>query len=120
MWNNYEYKNIIIYLLFCFIISIIIFLISKWIIRPNLYIEKISAYECGFQPFIEKQTNFDIHFYLIAILFIIFDLEIIFLFPWIIVLKYLNFLGFFSMISFSSILTIGFIFEWKKGILDWN
>lgn len=120
MWNNYEYKNIIIFLIFCFIISIIIFSISKWLIKPNLYAEKISAYECGFQPFIEKQTNFDIQFYLIAILFIIFDLEIIFLFPWIIVLKYSNILGFFSMIFFSSILTIGFIIEWRKGILNWT
>ena len=82
--------------------------------------EKLSAYECGFEPFDDSRMEFDVRFYLVAILFIIFDLEIAFLFPWAISLGNIGLLGFCSMMIFLFILTIGFIYEWKKGALDWE
>ena len=82
--------------------------------------EKLSPYECGFEPFNDSRMEFDIRFYLVAILFIIFDLEIAFLFPWAITLGKIGLFGFISMMIFLSILTIGFIYEWKKGALDWE
>ena len=82
--------------------------------------EKLSAYECGFTPFEDARVKFDVRFYLVAILFIIFDLEIAFLFPWAISLGNIGLLGFSSMMIFLFILTIGFIYEWKKGALDWE
>ena len=82
--------------------------------------EKVSAYECGFEAFDDSRGQFDVRFYLVAILFIIFDLEIAFLFPWAISLGNIGILGFSSMMIFLFILTIGFIYEWKKGALDWE
>ena len=82
--------------------------------------EKNSAYECGFEPFDDSRMEFDVRFYLVAILFIIFDLEIAFLFPWAISLGNIGLLGFSSMMIFLFILTVGFIYEWKKGALDWE
>ena len=82
--------------------------------------EKLSAYECGFEPFEDSRMKFDVRFYLVAILFIIFDLEIAFLFPWAISLGAIGGLGFTSMMIFLFILTVGFIYEWKKGALDWE
>lgn len=86
--------------------------------RPDS--EKLSAYECGFEPFSDARGQFDVRFYLVAILFIIFDLEVAFLFPWAIVLKEIGMFGFWSMMIFLGVLTIGFIYEWKKGALDWE
>ena len=86
--------------------------------RPNS--EKNSPYECGFEAFQDARVPFDVRFYLVSILFIIFALEIAFLFPWAIVLKQLPLLGFCSMIFFLLVLTIGFAYEWKKGALDWK
>jgi NADH:ubiquinone oxidoreductase subunit 3 (subunit A) len=82
--------------------------------------EKISAYECGFDPFDDARSRFDIQFYLVAILFIIFDLEVAFLFPWALTLSRIGLFGFWSMMVFLIILTIGFVYEWKKGALDWS
>jgi len=82
--------------------------------------EKLSAYECGFEPFNDSRMEFDVRFYLVAILFIIFDLEIAFLFPWAISLGKIGVFGFISMMIFLFILTVGFIYEWKKGALDWE
>ncbi len=82
--------------------------------------EKLSAYECGFEAFDDSRMEFDVRFYLVAILFIIFDLEIAFLFPWAISLGNIGVLGFWSMMVFLGILTIGFIYEWKKGALEWE
>ena len=82
--------------------------------------EKLSAYECGFEAFSDSRMEFDVRFYLVAILFIIFDLEIAFLFPWAISLGNLGPLGFWSMMIFLFILTVGFVYEWKKGALDWD
>ncbi|MGV8841131.1 MAG: NADH-quinone oxidoreductase subunit A [Bauldia sp.] len=82
--------------------------------------EKLSAYECGFNAFDDARMKFDIRFYLVAILFIIFDLEVAFLFPWAITFGDLGGLGFWSMMLFLSVLTIGFVYEWKKGALEWD
>ena len=82
--------------------------------------EKLSAYECGFEAFDDSRIEFDVRFYLVAILFIIFDLEIAFLFPWAISLGSIGALGFWSMMIFLSVLIIGFIYEWKKGALNWD
>jgi len=82
--------------------------------------EKLSAYECGFDPFSEAHHKFDVRFYLVAILFIIFDLEIAFLFPWAVSLGEVGMFGFWSMVVFLGILTVGFVYEWKKGALDWE
>lgn len=82
--------------------------------------EKLSAYECGFEAFEESRSQFDVRFYLVAILFIIFDLEVAFLFPWAVSLGGIGLLGFWSMMVFLGILTIGFVYEWKKGALEWE
>ena len=82
--------------------------------------EKLSAYECGFEAFDDARGRFDVRFYLVAILFIIFDLEVAFLFPWAVSLGKIGIFGFWSMIIFLFFLTIGFIYEWKKGALEWE
>ena len=116
--NNY--LTIIIFLAIALILSLG-FLILNFAFSPkNPDPEKLSAYECGFEPFNDSRMEFDIRFYLVAILFIIFDLEIAFLFPWAIALGNIGLFGYFSMMLFLFILTIGFIYEWKKGALDWE
>jgi NADH-quinone oxidoreductase subunit A len=82
--------------------------------------EKLSAYECGFNAFDDARMKFDVRFYLVAILFIIFDLEVAFLFPWAVTLGKIGLFGFWSMIVFLGVLTIGFMYEWKKGALEWE
>ena len=82
--------------------------------------EKLSAYECGFNAFDDARMKFDVRFYLVAILFIIFDLEVAFLFPWAVAFGELGWFGFWSMMGFLGLLTIGFIYEWKKGALEWE
>jgi NADH-quinone oxidoreductase subunit A len=82
--------------------------------------EKLSAYECGFNAFDDARMKFDVRFYLVAILFIIFDLEVAFLFPWAVSFSDIGMLGFWSMMVFLAVLTIGFIYEWKKGALEWD
>jgi NADH-quinone oxidoreductase subunit A len=82
--------------------------------------EKLSAYECGFNAFDDARMKFDVRFYLVAIIFIIFDLEVAFLFPWAIAFGQLGALGFWSMMVFLAVLTVGFIYEWKKGALEWD
>ena len=82
--------------------------------------EKVSAYECGFEAFADARTRFDVRFYLVAILFIVFDLEVAFLFPWAVSLGDIGLFGFWSMMIFLTILTVGFIYEWKKGALEWE
>lgn len=82
--------------------------------------EKLSAYECGFEAFGDARSKFDVRFYLVTLLFIIFDLEIAFLFPWAISLGKIGMFGFWSMMVFLGVLTVGFIYEWKKGALDWE
>ena len=82
--------------------------------------EKVSAYECGFDAFDDARMKFDARFYLVAILFIIFDLEVAFLFPWAVAFKDVGWFGFWSMMIFLGVLTVGFIYEWKKGALEWD
>ena len=82
--------------------------------------EKLSAYECGFNAFDDARMKFDVRFYLVAILFIIFDLEVAFLFPWAVALGDIGLFGFWSMVVFLAVLTVGFIYEWKKGALEWE
>jgi len=96
-------------------------IIASWIIgqqKPDA--EKDSAYECGFEAFEDARIRFDVRFYLVAILFIIFDLEVAFLFPWATSLGDIGVFGFWSMMIFLSVLTIGFIYEWNKGALEWE
>jgi len=115
-----EYLSIIIFLFISLLLSIG-FIIINYIASPNNPDpEKLSAYECGFEAFDNARIEFDVRFYLVAILFIIFDLEIAFLFPWAISLGNIGLLGFYSMMTFLFILTVGFIYEWKKGALEWE
>ena len=115
-----EYLSIIIFLFISLLLSIG-FIVINYIASPsNPDPEKLSAYECGFEAFDNARIEFDVRFYLVAILFIIFDLEIAFLFPWAISLGNIGLLGFYSMMIFLFILTVGFIYEWKKGALDWE
>ena len=115
-----DYLSIIIFLFVALGLSVG-FIVLNFLFSPkNPDPEKLSAYECGFEAFGDSRMEFDVRFYLVAILFIIFDLEIAFLFPWAISLGSLGALGFWSMMVFLLILTIGFIYEWKKGALDWD
>lgn len=116
----FEYVSVFIFILFSFALSSIVLGLSYIIANQNEDLEKISSYECGFDPFDDARNTFDVRFYLVAILFIIFDLEIAFLFPWSISLSYITLFGFWTMIVFLLILTIGFVYEWKKGALDWE
>ena len=115
-----DYLSIIIFLFVALGLSAG-FIVLNFLFSPkNPDPEKLSAYECGFEAFGDSRMEFDVRFYLVAILFIIFDLEIAFLFPWAISLGKIGFLGFISMMIFLFILTVGFIYEWKKGALDWE
>ena len=115
-----DYLSIIIFLFIALSLSVG-FVVLNYLFSPKKPDpEKLSAYECGFEAFNDSRMDFDVRFYLVAILFIIFDLEIAFLFPWAISLKNIGNLGFWSMMIFLFILTIGFIYEWKKGALDWD
>ena len=115
-----DYLSIIIFLFLALLISIGFILINFISSPKNPDPEKLSAYECGFDAFDDSRMEFDVRFYLVAILFIIFDLEIAFLFPWAITLGTIGIFGFWSMMLFLGILTIGFIYEWKKGALEWE
>ena len=115
-----DYFSIILFLVISLSLSVG-FILMNFLLSPSKPDpEKLSAYECGFEPFEDSRMEFDVRFYLVAILFIIFDLEIAFLFPWAISLGNLGILGFTSMMIFLFILTVGFVYEWKKGALDWE
>ena len=115
-----DYFSIILFLFIALGLSFG-FVLANFLAAPsNPDPEKLSAYECGFEAFDDSRMEFDVRFYLVAILFIIFDLEIAFLFPWAISLGNIGALGFWSMMIFLSVLTIGFIYEWKKGALEWE
>jgi NADH-quinone oxidoreductase subunit A len=115
-----SYFPVLVFFAIAVVLSVLMvllpFLVAK--LRPDA--EKLSPYECGFEPFDDARGQFDVRFYLVAILFIIFDLEVAFLFPWAVSLSKIGLTGFWSMMSFLGILTIGFIYEWKKGALDWE
>ena len=115
-----DYLSIIIFLFIALGLSCA-FVVVNYILSPKKPDpEKLSAYECGFEPFQDSRMEFDVRFYLVAILFIIFDLEVAFLFPWAITLGNIGLFGFWSMMIFLGVLTIGFIYEWKKGALEWE
>jgi NADH-quinone oxidoreductase subunit A len=115
-----EYLPILIFLAVAVALSAVI-LIASYIVAPQRPdSRKLSAYECGFEPFSDARGKFDVRFYLVAILFIIFDLEVAFLFPWAISFGEIGAFGFWSMVVFLAILTVGFVYEWKKGGLEWE
>lgn len=115
-----EYMPIFIYLGVSLVLSLIILGLSFVFSVQKADPEKVSAYECGFDPFDDARSRFDVRFYLVAILFIIFDLEVTFLFPWAVTLNKVTFFGFWTMMLFLFILTIGFVYEWRKGALEWE
>jgi len=115
-----DYLSIVLFLFISLALSVGFVFLNFLIAPSNPDPEKLSAYECGFEAFNDSRMEFDVRFYLVAILFIIFDLEIAFLFPWAITLGNIGLLGFCSMMLFLGVLTIGFIHEWKKGALDWE
>lgn len=115
-----EYLPILIFLGIAVALSVVMVGASylAGVSRPDP--EKLSAFECGFEPFQDARRQFDVRFYLVAILFIIFDLEVAFLFPWAITLGQIGAFGFWSMMVFLGVLTVGFAYEWKKGALEWE
>ena len=115
-----DYLSIIIFIIIALFLSLGFILINFLASPSNPDPEKLSAYECGFDPFDDARSTFDVRFYLVAILFIIFDLEVSFLFPWCVVISNLPLFAFWSMFVFLFILTIGFVYEWKKGALEWE
>ncbi|KPB01627.1 NADH-quinone oxidoreductase subunit A [Ahrensia marina] len=115
-----SYLPIIIFLVVCIGIAAALLIAPFLVAYRNPDPEKLSAYECGFNAFDDARMKFDVRFYLVAILFIIFDLEVAFLFPWAVSFGEMGMFGFWSMMVFLGILTIGFIYEWKKGALEWD
>jgi len=115
-----EYLPILIFLAIAIAISAVMVGASFLVAKQNPDPEKVSAFECGFEAFDDARRKFDVRFYLVSILFIIFDLEVAFLFPWAIALGDIGMFGFWSMVVFLGVLTVGFIYEWKKGALEWE
>jgi NADH-quinone oxidoreductase subunit A len=115
-----EYLPILIFIGIAFVMAIAMVTASLIVGPSNPDPEKTSTYECGFEPFDDSRSKFDVRFYLVAILFIIFDLEVAFLFPWAVSLSGIGLFGFWSMMIFLGVLTIGFVYEWRKGALEWE
>jgi NADH-quinone oxidoreductase subunit A len=115
-----EYLPILIFLGIAVVVAGAAIGASVIVARQKPDREKTSAYECGFEAFDDARTKFEVRFYLVAILFIIFDLEVAFLFPWAVSLGKIGLFGFWSMLGFLAVLTVGFIYEWKKGALEWE
>ena len=111
---------LVVFFVFSLVLSFVIFFLSFIVAIQRPSVEKLSAYECGFDPFDDARTVFDVRFYLVAILFIVFDLEIIYLFPWCSSLGVFGYFGFWVMMVFLIVLTIGFCYEWGKGALEWE
>ena len=115
-----EYFPILLFILVGLAVGVVPMLLGK-LLGPNRPDpEKLSPYECGFEAFEDARMKFDVRYYLVAILFILFDLEIAFLFPWAAVINDIGFAGFISMMVFLAILTVGFVYEWMKGALEWE
>lgn len=115
-----NYLPVLIFILIGIFIGCAPLLASRILIPKKPNKEKDSAYECGFEPFEDARIPFDVRYYLVALLFIIFDLETAFLFPWAVVLHKIGWFGFIAMLLFLSVLVVGFIYEWKKGALEWE
>ena len=114
------YLPILLFIGVAFGLAVVIVVASFLVARQKPDSEKLSPYECGFEPFADARSKFDVRYYLVSILFIIFDLEVAFLFPWAVSLGKIGLFGFWSMIVFLLVLTIGFAYEWKKGALEWD
>jgi len=115
-----EYFPILVFLVIAGAVAVAMVAGSFLLARQRPDSEKLSPYECGFEPFEDARIRFDVRYYLVAILFIIFDLEVAFLFPWAVSLGDIGLFGFWSMVVFLGVLTIGFIYEWRKGALEWE
>ena len=115
-----HYTSLLAYFMISCALSAVFFILSYIVASQNGGVNKLSAYECGFDPFDDARSTFDVRFYLVAILFIIFDLEVVFLFPWCVVISGLPLFAYWSMCSFLFILTIGCVYEWKRGALEWE
>lgn len=124
MWQEskflQEYLPISVFFGIAVLISSLIMILPNLLATKKYNKDKLEPYECGFEPFSDARAKFDIRFYLVAILFIIFDLEVTFLIPWAITLGKIGKMGFFSMMFFLFVLIVGFIYEWKKGALEWE
>jgi NADH-quinone oxidoreductase subunit A len=114
------YLPLVIFIAIALAIGLVLLIVPFIVAYRQPDQEKLSAYECGFNAFDDARMKFDVRFYLVAILFIIFDLEVAFLFPWAITFGNLGWFGFISMMIFLGVLTVGFIYEWKKGALEWD
>ena len=114
-----DYLPIAVFIGICAFIGLALMVAPFVIAIKNPDPEKVSAYECGFNAFDDARMKFDVRFYLVSILFIIFDLEVAFLFPWAVAFKDVSMVGFWSMMVFLAVLTIGFAYEWKKGAMEW-
>jgi len=112
-------KFILFFVVFSFILSFIVLFLSLIVATQNPYYEKTSVYECGFEPFEDARNKFEVRFYIVAILFIIFDIEIVYMLPWIMNIFYIGSQGFWLMVIFIILLILGFIYEIIKGALDW-
>jgi NADH-quinone oxidoreductase subunit A len=115
-----EYFPILLFLLVGLAVGVAPIVLGKLVAPNRPDPEKLSPYECGFEAFEDARMKFDVRYYLVAILFILFDLEIAFLFPWAVVINDIGLAGFLSMMLFLGILTVGFIYEWMKGALEWE
>lgn len=115
-----DYVPIALFFVIAFGLSVAMIVASLLAGKQRPDVEKNAPYECGFAPFADTRGKFDVRFYLVSILFIIFDLEIAFLFPWAVSLGQIGVVGFWSMMIFLAVLTVGFVYEWKKGALDWE
>src|SRR5499433_1949014 len=115
-----EYFPILLFIAVAIVIGVAPMVLGKLLGPTKPDPEKLSPYECGFEAFEDARMKFDVRYYLVAILFILFDLEIAFLFPWAVVLREIGLFGFVAMLVFLAILVVGFIYEWKKGALEWE
>ena len=117
---EYDYMGLAIFFLISTILAFVLLILSFILSPKDIYAEKLSAYECGFEPFDEARKTFDVHFYIVAILFIIFDLEAVYFFPWCVSLSYMPIEGFWGMFDFIIELLVGFIYAWEVGALEWD
>ncbi len=120
MMFSFSYLWIFTFLIFSIVLSTIIFFLSFFLSSKLDDAEKLTIYECGFNPFNDSRSEFNIKFYIVAILFLIFDLEISYLFPFVVCIDLITNIGIFFMLFFLFVLTVGFFYEWKKGALDWD
>jgi NADH-quinone oxidoreductase subunit A len=115
-----EYLGVLVSILFAIFLALLIVALSYFLVTQSPETEKLSTYECGFEPYEDTRNKFNVRFYIIAILFILFDIEVIFLLPWCVSISQINLLGFWSMIEFLLELGIGFVYVWSVGAIEWT